>query len=343
MRSFKPYRACLRRALLIGAAVCASTSMSVAETTETIVLNVENDLFTGSDNNYTNGLSITWSSDEIAKYPEASFVAGASKALKIFPGFGNESADNYISFSLISEMNTPSRIDQIEPDPNDQPYSGIMLLSTGLYARQDDWTHAWDIKIGAVGPVTQTDHIQIEFHDLIGAEEPLGWDSQLPNEAIFNIGYLAGKTLARNSLENGLEWRTVGLGNASLGNYQTSVGGGAIFELGNDLEDTVSTTSLGQGFGSVLGVGTQPTDRVKYTFYGGVGVNAISHFLPLDGTAFRDSRSVDYDPVAAFLSAGATLRYGRFVASFGLSRGATPFDDTDADLDYGSISIGWQY
>ncbi|MHA7858745.1 MAG: lipid A deacylase LpxR family protein [Henriciella sp.] len=333
----------LARLCLIAATSVIAAPTAIAQTSETVVFNIENDLFTGSDNNYTNGLSVTWSSDEVGKYRSGSFVSNIANTMDFLPGFNNGTSTDHISFSLISEMNTPSRIDLVDPLLDDQPYSGILLLSTGFYTDHGDWTQAWDIKLGAVGPITQTDHVQIEFHELIGAEEPLGWDAQLPNEAILNVGYLAGRTLYEGSTAIGNEWRAVGLANASLGNYQTAAGGGLILELGNDLDKTLSTASLGQGFGSIVGLGTSPTPDLKYTVYAGVGANAVGHFLPLDGTVFRGSRSVDYDPLAAFFSAGATLRYGRMIASFGISRGATPFDDTEDETDYGAISIGWQY
>jgi hypothetical protein len=42
-----------------------------------------------------------------------------------------------------------------------------------------------------VGPASQAEKTQKDFHNLIGGDEPMGWDTQLPNEPVINIGLTA--------------------------------------------------------------------------------------------------------------------------------------------------------
>ena len=58
--------------MLSGAVGWAAESVGAYEGALTITL--ENDVFTGSDNNYTNGLGLTWVSNAIGTYEETSFV-----------------------------------------------------------------------------------------------------------------------------------------------------------------------------------------------------------------------------------------------------------------------------
>ncbi|MEM6898299.1 MAG: lipid A deacylase LpxR family protein [Pseudomonadota bacterium] len=322
---------------------CATGTALGDETTETLVLSVENDVFTGSDNQYTNGVSITWSSDELVRYDKRAPIRKWASIFQFLPGFDPNQSDSFVSLSLIHEMNTPSDITIPDPPLDDQPYSGVLLFDTSLYSKTERWNQAWSVRVGAVGPITQADHLQTSYHEWIGADEPLGWDTQLPNEVIVNLGYTAGYTDWYLETPSGLEWRVSPVVNAELGTYATAVGGGLFLEAGNGLENTLGTASLGQGLGSIVGIGSKPTDEWKVSAYAGIGGYAVGHYLPLDGTVFRDSRSVDADPYLAFGSLGVTARYKKLVASFGLTFGATPFEDEDDDIDYGALSIGWHF
>lgn len=339
------------RTLLAGTAAIAGSALlsplAIAElnapTNEVVVVTIENDVFTGSDNQYTNGVSLAWSSDHLGKYSENDFPRQWANLFSFAPGFDPDENENLIGISLIHEMNTPSDITIENPAPDEQPYSGVLLLGTSLYTDHGDWAQAWNIRIGAVGPITQADHIQRTYHKWIGADEPRGWATQLPNEALVNIGYLAGFDWIERETASGLDWRVRPLTNIEVGNYATALGTGVLFEIGSSLEDTLGATSLGQGLSSVIGVGAAPKDTLEWSAHVGVETYAVAHFVPIDGTLFRDSRSSQSDEVFARGSAGVTVRYSKLIASIALNYGGSPFDDTDEDLDYGAISIGWQY
>lgn len=341
----------MARARFIKALLCASGVQLGSETLafaeqnqiETVVVSVENDFFTGSDDNYTNGVSVTWASDELDAYAADDFPRKWARYWDFLPGFDANSDASHIGFSLIHEMNTPSDITLVDPPLDDQPYSGVLLLGGSFYSNHGSWANAWDIRVGAVGPVTQADELQTFYHDLIGADEPLGWDTQIPNEVILNIGYTVGFPVFEDQDEASKNWRATAIGNGEVGNYLTGVGIGALFEYGNDLPDTLATSSLGQGLGSAVGVGSEPQDRINWSLYAGVGGYGTAHYLPLDGTVFRDSRSVPSEPYLLTASLGLTVRYKKLIASFGISRGATPFEDRDEDIDYGALSVGWHF
>ena len=321
----------------------ASIAYAQTDRHETVVITVENDVFTGSDSNYTNGVSLNWSSDDLSKYETGDFVKGWANLFDFAPGFNADGEKNYLLFSLIHEMNTPSDITIADPPLNEQPYSGIFLVDTSLLTDHDSWRQSWNIRVGAVGPITQADHVQTEYHKWIGADEPLGWDTQLPNEFVFNIGYLRSDDLWDGDLVGDTDWRISSIANLELGTYATAAGAGALIEIGSGLEDTVSTTSLGAGLGSFVGVGAEPTDRLELSAYAGITGYAIGHFLPADGTVFRDSRSVgEREDFIGQIGLGASARYKRLIASFGVTFASSP-NSEDGVLDVGAISIGWVF
>ena len=154
----------------------------------TLTLTVENDVFTGSDNNYTNGVGIAWVSEAIAREDDGP-LGQWTRFWAFLPFVADEGYTNYASWALAQEINTPDDIGEPHPDVDDQPYSGVLVVDSTLYARRWDWSHAWQLRLGVVGPASQADDTQREFHRLIGADKPQGWDTQLPNEPIVNLNY----------------------------------------------------------------------------------------------------------------------------------------------------------
>ena len=60
--------------------------------------------------------------------------------------------------------------------------------------------------------------------------------------------------------------------------------------------DAFGGTSIRNGLNAASTVGVGRVDGWSVSFFGGVGGYGVAHYLPLDGTVFRDSRSVDSKP-----------------------------------------------
>jgi len=329
-------------ALLISVAISAPAANS-EERNESLVLSVENDVFTGSDSNYTNGISINWSTDSLSKYEPGSFVGGVANLLDFAPGFDSDGEDDHLLFSLIHEMNTPSDITIVDPPLTEQPYSGILLLGTSLYSDRGDWQQTWNLRVGAVGPITQADHLQRAYHQWSGADEPRGWSTQLPNEPIFNIGYVRSDNWFESQLAGDYDLRLSSIANVEAGTYATALGLGSVVEIGKDLNQTVTSSSLGGGIGSFVGVGAEPTQSLEVSGFAGVIGYAVGHYLPIDGNVFRDSRSInDREDLVAQFGTGISARYGNFIGSFAVTFATNP-NDRDDTLDVGILSVGWVF
>ena len=61
---------------------------------------------------------------------------------------------------------------------------------------------------------------QKAFHDLIGADETLGWDTQLPNEPVINVSLTTAHLLAKDVWVN--RPRRIVPGSLGLGTYFTA-------------------------------------------------------------------------------------------------------------------------
>ena len=310
---------------------------------EAWTITLENDAFTGSDNNYTNGLGVSWVSGPIDTYDEQSFVRRWGNAWSFLPFVGKDGYRSYVSWSLAQEMYTPDDIKMANPPRDDQPYAGVLYLDSVVYAKGERSTHAWQLRVGVVGPASQAENVQKSFHKMIGADEPMGWDTQLPNEPVINVGYTGAHLLAQGDLGKSASWRVVPVANAGLGNYFTGVGAGVYGEVGWNLVDALGGTALRQGFNAASTVGVGPVDRWSVSFSGGVAGYGVAHYLPLDGTVFRSSRSVNSEPFIGMATLGATVRHRDFVFFVGQTLFTKTFETERQRSKFGTMSLSWYY
>ncbi len=210
-------------------------TLASAANDEALTITLENDLLTGSDNNYTNGAGVTWVSSNLESYDDDKFVSGWSRFWAFLPFVGNEGYSTYASWTVAQEMHTPGDITIPNPLADDQPYAGVLYIDSVLYARKERWAHAWELKLGVVGPASQADDVQKAIHDVVGGDEPMGWDTQLPDEPIINVGLTTAYRLAEGTAGESAQWRLVPVGHAGLGTYFTGVGLGMYGELGWNL------------------------------------------------------------------------------------------------------------
>ena len=133
----------------------------------------------------------------------------------------------------------------------------------------------------------------------------MGWDTQMPNEPVINVTYTVAHLAAAGRAGESAEWRVVPVGTAGVGTYFTGVGAGVYGEIGWNLVDALGGTALRNGFNAASTVGVGPVNGWSVAFFGGLGGYGVAHYLPLDGTVFHDSRSVDSEP---FIGTGSLGR-----------------------------------
>jgi len=305
---------------------------------------LENDVFTGSDNNYSNGFGFSWVSAPLDSYGDDRFVSRWSRMWSFLPFVGDEGYTTYAAWTIGQEIDTPNEITDPNPSADDQPYAGILYVDSLLYARKGRWTHAWELKLGVVGPASQADDTQRNLHDAIGADEPMGWDTQLPNEPVINVGYTVAYLAASGHVgESATQWRVVPVGTVGAGTYFTGAGVGVYGEVGWNLVDALGVTALRTGLNAASTVGVGPVQGWSASFFGGVGGYGVAHFLPLDGTVFLDSRSVESEPAIGMGSLGFCLRHESLVVSLAATFFTDTFKTQEASTDFGTLSISWGF
>lgn len=325
--------------------LCVSSAVFHEPTSGAISITLENDAFTGSDDAYSNGVGLTWTSREVASLARGNPARVWANAWSFLPGVQDPRAERYVSLTLAQEIHTPEHITLDSPPLDDRPYAGILYLDSVVYRRTPRMNDAWSLRLGIVGPASYADNTQIWFHDVVGADEPRGWETQLPNEVIVNLGYTATFAGPSGYVSERVRWRVTPMLTAEAGTYATLVGAGAMLEIGYNLPEAAhGVSSLRNGLNGASVVGWRENET-ELSVTGNIGIAgySVSRFLPLDGTYFRDSRSVDYDHNIAVISAGATVRYGDYALNFNVAfseGGVSGHDDT---VEFGAITLSRRF
>jgi hypothetical protein len=326
--------------LVAGAGDCAA--QATAPYRGALTLTVENDVGS-SDNNYSNGVGLTWVSNDITTYEKESFVRRWGEFWSFLPFVGNEGSRTYVSWSLAQEMHTPDDITNPNPPLDDQPYAGVLYVDSVVYSRKDRWAHAWQLRLGVVGPASQADNVQKWLHRVIDSDEPMGWDTQLPDEPVINLGYTGTYLLAQGELSRTASWRVIPVAYAGLGNYFTGVGLGLYGEVGWNLVDSFGGTALRLGFNGASTVGVGPVEGWSVSLSGGVAGFGVVHYLPLDGTVFRNSQSVGSEPFIGMATFGIAVRHRGFSLFVGKTYFTDTFDTERRRPEFGTLSLSWIY
>ncbi|MEL6386650.1 MAG: lipid A deacylase LpxR family protein [Pseudomonadota bacterium] len=325
-----------------GSVAMAQSAATAANGTETqvgvVAITSENDLFGGTDRNYSNGI-------------RAEFISRPDRAAGIFrtvadyiPGLTVDRTIIRQGFGIAHAIFTPEDISLVEPDPTDRPYAGWLAVSGTIIANDADTQDSLQINLGVVGPSAAGKFIQTNWHELIDGVEPQGWDSQLEDELGVEIVAQRQQVFLRTTaLPFGLEADAAYNFGGSLGNVRTYADIGIMMRFGGTLDakefgpPRIRPALAGAGgFEKKPGFG-------GYVFAGFQG-RAVARDIFLDGNTDRDSARVDdrRDLVADF-QAGTALHYKSLQVSFTYVHRTEQFVAQDGPQRFGAISVALAY
>ncbi len=284
----------------------AFTGPVLADTAEdepggTFNVTYENDVFNGTDQNYTNGVSIQYT-DTLNRVPHGVRYAAAP--------FIDPGANIRVTYQLGQNMYTPQDIEQKIPDPEDRPYAGWLYGSVGVLADTDDSLTSLQLSLGVVGPAALGEQVQSFVHSAIDTREPRGWDSQLKNEPALLLTFERKWAERLVGEPYGFQIDASPYVGGALGNVFTHANGGLTFRLGYDLPKNdygpprIQPATPGSGF-------FEPTDSFGWYLFAGVEARAVARNIFLDGNTFRDSASVDKNLLVGDLSYGLVFTVGQ--------------------------------
>ena len=299
---------------------------------------VENDVFTGSDQHYTNGLRLSYLSRQDAVPDYIRRFAAAMPFVEL-------GARLRAGYALGHNIYTPNNIKSAAVVADERPYAGYLYAGMAVVAESDSRSgnilDTWELDLGIVGPSALGEEVQNNFHRLIGSPEARGWDNQLKDEVTI-------------SLTHERKWRhlwrhpTSGLGfdftphvGGSVGNLATYLNLGATVRVGEGLARDYGPPRIrpslpGSGF-------FLPYDGIGWYFYAGVDGRAVARNIFLDGNTFTDSHSVDSKTWVGDVQMGLVLTLNAVQVAYTHIYRTREFQGQESGDNFGAVSISTRF
>lgn len=299
------------------------------------ILNVviENDVFAGSDSDYTNGIRFAWLSAEDHMPDWIQSVAGVLPVA----GEGNKR----ISVAVGQSMFAPEDLNQTMVVMGDQPYAGWLYGSVGMVSDTGTTLDNVMLTLGVVGPLSYAEQTQKLVHEIVGSPRPNGWDNQLRNEPGVVLTY---ERKWRGMLEAspfGLAVDITPHVGVNVGNINTDASVGATFRLGYDLPADYGPPRIRPSLpGSDFFI---PTKELGGYLFTTIGERAVAHNIFLDGNTFADSPSVDKKHFVSSLQVGAALTYGETRLSYTQVFMTREYDTQEHPSVFGALTLSSRF
>ncbi len=271
----------------------------------------ENDLFTGSDDGYTNGTRLSWLSRNLT----GEELPGVSRTLRdAFKfGYGDEIRLNY-GFSLQQLMFTPTDLTRSDLITDDRPYAGWTAVGISLHAKTLDTIRSLELSLGVVGESALAENTQDWVHDFRDIPKAQGWDNQLKDEAAINL-FLNTQYRYRTDafIIPGLEWDLLPRHGYALGNVLTAANIGVAVRLGYNLPENFGNQKLSPtAYNQEIYYDDKGRKIRKGKFglfvFGGADAQVKAWDIFLDGNTYRDSHNVTKNYLVGELETGVGMR-----------------------------------
>ena len=317
---------------------------------------LDNDLFAGDDENYTNGVRIAWISG--SRDPEQfgavqrglRKLTGDVESLSQFQrisGFRDlENVEYNYGTSITQLMFTPIDTEAPISPPGESPYAGWLGLGFSLHAKDAYALNSAELSIGTVGPNAHASEVQDFIHNLKGVDRFKGWDSQIPNELTLNLFFSQKRRLTFLESEWG-EFAVDGFSESGvgLGTYRTDIYLGAFTRFGWNLPVDFSDPRLSPTAYSHQHFNTDRRESGRWSLYGLLGLrgSAVAHDITLDGPVFSNfDTGATREPFIGSLFAGFGVRYGNLKFTYVQSYRSRRFKEQIRVSDFGSITVSYR-
>ena len=323
-----------------------------------IIFQLDNDLFTGSDNDYTNGARLAF----MQPVPETS-LNKAQRFLKRMTGVEPNSRFGYLGALLESEairydygiglaqlMFTPQDPNATSAGPGQRPYAGWLAAEISLHAKDADALSSVVLSLGVTGKYARAQPTQNWVHRNI-SDSPIfqGWDSQIPSEITLNLIFdrkRRFKALAENTedwliqMDGYFEW------GAMLGNGVTGAHTGTMLRIGYNLplQYMAPRLQFGNYPHELFSSSSKSAGKFSLYGFGGARVNAVLHNITLDGPVFRDfDTGTSSEPFYGELLVGLGIRLYGFTITYSRTFRGQEFRGQKYNHQFGSflVSLGF--
>lgn len=315
---------------------------------QSIVLYFENDVFAGTDKNYSSASRLAWVSEDLDWRSENG--RGTAHKIPLFGSlFSGKGYQRNISVAVGQNIYTPKDKDTRELLENDRPYAGLLYFSFALHKKNIFHLDTFDLSLGVVGPASLAEETQKWGHELIGSTIPKGWDNQLKNEPGMALAWQHNwRLFSQNQGAWGMDIIPhLGL---TLGNFTTFASTGAGLRMGYHIPHDFGVSLLRPAASvsvpyndNSAGTGNLRNHSVSAYLFISPEARFVARNIFLDGNTWKDSHSVDKKNLVADLAAGFSLIYRNVKFSYTHVYRTKEYDKQKEAQTFGSVNITFSF
>ena len=316
------------RHLIAGLMMVVTTAAQAADK-GLLTLQIENDVFAGIDEQYTNGTYLSY------MLPMNALPGWARWTRRQLAGV-IDAPDWQAGYAIGQSMFTPSDITDPNPPLDDRPYAGFLFGSLYLSADTGQRLDTIALEVGVTGPPSLAETMQKFIHNDLGiGDPPKGWHTQIGTEVAFRVLYEQKRRYGGTLW--GYEVDAIPHVAAALGTADISLAGALTLRLGRGLAMDYGHPRVRRSVAPMLR--PNDSDAMRWNVFVGVGGRLVGRDLFLDGNTFRDSRSVDSKPFVGDVSAGITLDLDRVVVGYTHAFRSPDFRERDDWAQFGALTL----
>lgn len=283
---------------------------------DSFLISYDNDFFTATDRNYTQGYSFMLTHPSLEKNPLNRIFLNTKNAHNRY-GLGFE----HVGF-------TPRQIGSPNIQFGDRPFAAAAMIKS-FKISMDTINHfrlITSMNIGIIGPAALGKEIQTGIHRAIDNVIPQGWQHQISNDIVLNYELNLNYQLVRLSEYFSLE----GTGNMRVGTLFSSISTGIISALGI-INSPYTSGSLRRKFQIYL-----------YAF---PQIRGVAYDASLQGGLFSNSvYTIESEQIERFvgqLDYGLIIQTKKFFFEYGFSRTTREFGGGEA-YRWGGLKLGFK-
>jgi len=315
----------------VSALACSQPLQAVP--TDYTLISFDNDLFSGSDQDYTNGVRLS--------------RIFADKSPDFLPSQLNPLADHLLpeqrgtingGWFLAQYMFTPEDTDRVDLGPHNRPYAGWLGGCVWLREGSQEHSRSIGLALGMVGPSSLAEQTQHAVHSMLGGTK-YPWNDQLHDEPTLNLFLRDRRELTSGEALGFMPYSLhLELG-ADAGNIRSALLSRALLRFGQYSGVYHFPT---ERFGPGPEILEESVDEGKFRLAGFVGVEgtATANDIFLDGNTWRDSHSVDRNTYVGTLVWGFDLRWKNWGLAYAFLHQTEEFKGQNGVHSWGSLVLG---
>ncbi len=331
-------RACLTAIATLAALGAASVAIAAVEQDDerTFSINWEDDIWNGTDANYTNGIrfSVAGRQDDVPDWLE--------DTADVMPFFDARGSKRW-QFAFGQNMYTPKNYELTTPQPNDRPYAGWLYGSAGLTSDTGRTLDNFNITLGIVGPSSLAEQVQETVHDAIGSPHPMGWQYQLHDEPGVIVSYERKWRNLWQVNPGGYGFDVTPSAGGAVGNILTQASVGSVVRFGKNLPTDYGPPLINSVLTGTDYFVANKNDDLGWYIFAGVQGDAVARNIFLDGNTFRDSARVNKEDFVGDLQGGVAVTYHGVRYAYTEVVRSKEFKTQDDGDSYGALTVSWKF